>query len=328
VVGEQAVVKWMSPPLPAPQRTPELLAHLAEVGFARTPQPYAALYRPAEPGAHGGPLGSPASGDSWELAALVVAFLPGAVDGWEWAVDDLVSELTGGRSAVIGGVLGGLAAELHVALATPSPVLPEPVGAATAADVDGWTAQGLDALDEALKLTDGADGDWLASRAPAIRNDLRLPGRAANPDFRLPGRHGTPIQRLHGDLHVGQILRWDGGYAVVDFDGNPTAPQDTAEPAARDVAQLLTSLGNVGAIANKRTGHAHRDQVASWVDRERAALLDAYRPVAGSLFDGSLLAGFEAAQLCRELIYAARFLPRWRYAPMEVLRHRYPTLEL
>lgn len=300
VVGESVVVKWLQPPLPAPQRTPELLAHLAEVGFGRTPQPFAALY------------------DEENLVALVVAFLPGAVDGWEWAVDDLLAELGGGAPAVIGGLLGELAAELHVALAAPSSVLPDPVGAATSADVAGWTAQGLDALDEALKLTDGDDGEWLDSVAQAIRADLALPPIRA-------GLGGTPVQRLHGDLHVGQILRWDGGYAVVDFDGNPAAPQDSAEPAARDVAQLLVSLGNVGAIANKRTGHAYSAQVAAWVDRERDALLGAYRPVAGGLFDEALLAGFEAAQLCRELIYAARFLPRWRYAPMEVLHYRYRT---
>lgn len=206
-------------------------------------------------------------------------------------------------------MLGALAAELHVALATPSPVLPAPVGTA---GVDGWLAQGRRAIDDALTLVDGPDGAWLAARADRIRADLALPAAV------------TAVQRLHGDLHVGQILRWDGGYAVIDFDGNPTAPQDVLEPAARDVAQLLTSVEHVAAIANKRTAHAHAGAVRDWIARERAALLDAYRPVAGALFDEALLTGFETAQECRELVYAARFLPRWRYAPMEVLRRRYP----
>ncbi|MEV6342869.1 hypothetical protein [Actinoplanes sp. NPDC051851] len=294
IVGERFVVKWLVPPLPAPQRTPELLAHLAEVGFDRTARPYAALYA------------------GTDLTALVVAFLPGALDGWDWATDDLLAELDGGAPAAIGAELGRLAGELHAALATPSSVLPSPAGTATAADLASWVEQGERALDDALGLVDGADGTWLAGHAAAIRADLRLPAAP------------TPVQRLHGDLHVGQVLRWDEGYAVVDFDGNPTAPQDAAEPAARDVAQLLTSLEHVGAIANRRTGHAHRDRVRAWAARERAALLDAYRPLAGELFDERLLRGFETAQECRELVYAARFLPRWRYAPMEVLRNRYP----
>jgi maltokinase len=39
--------------------------------------------------------------------------------------------------------------------------------------------------------------------------------------------------------------------------------------------------------------------------------------------DEALLAAFEVEQLCRELVYAARFLPRWRYAPMATLRARF-----
>ena len=38
------------------------------------------------------------------------------------------------------------------------------------------------------------------------------------------------------------------------------------------------------------------------------------------IFDQRLLRAFEVEQECRELLYAARFLPRWRYAPMGVLR--------
>ncbi|MFI5893647.1 hypothetical protein ACIA5D_26430 [Actinoplanes sp. NPDC051513] len=41
------------------------------------------------------------------------------------------------------------------------------------------------------------------------------------------------------------------------------------------------------------------------------------------LLDEKLLRPFEVEQECRELIYAARFLPRWRYAPMGVLRSWY-----
>jgi maltokinase len=39
--------------------------------------------------------------------------------------------------------------------------------------------------------------------------------------------------------------------------------------------------------------------------------------------DARLLAAFEVEQECRELVYAARFLPRWRYAPLATLRARY-----
>ena len=45
---------------------------------------------------------------------------------------------------------------------------------------------------------------------------------------------------------------------------------------------------------------------------------------AAGLLDESLIRPFEIEQECRELIYSARHLPRWRYAPMGVLRAWYP----
>ena len=63
--------------------------------------------------------------------------------------------------------------------------------------------------------------------------------------------------------------------------------------------------------------------------RPATRLLAAYRDRLAErgrpdLLDESLLRPFEIEQECRELIYAARHLPRWRYAPMGVLRARYP----
>ena len=318
VVGERVVVKWMRPPAggdPA-GRAPDLLAHLVAAGFTRTPTPYAAVYRD-RPGAP-------------HLVALVTAFLPDAEDGWDWCVDALLDQLGGGPPADWADAIGTLAAELHAALATPSDTIPEPV--IEAAD-PGWAEEGLAVLDEARRLlpapaqdrrtADGAeDARWFAARVGRIRADIER--------SRLVTR--TPVIRPHGDLHVGQILRWRGGLAVTDFDGNPILAASTgvtfAEPAARDVAQLRTSLLHVGEIANRRTEGRHRPAVAAWCRDAVDDLLAAYRRTLDErgmayLFDERLLRPFEVEQECRELIYAARFLPRWRYAPMGVLRSWY-----
>lgn len=42
VVGESVVVKWLTPPAPLPQPTPDVFAHLTSVGFTATATPYAA----------------------------------------------------------------------------------------------------------------------------------------------------------------------------------------------------------------------------------------------------------------------------------------------
>jgi maltokinase len=285
VVGERVIVKWMRT-LKA-DRSPRLLAHLAEAGFTRMPTPHAALFR-------GG-----------DLVALITEFLPEALDGWDWGVDAL---LEGGPAADFGAAVGTLAAELHAALATPTSVIPSPVR--VMAGADDWKT----AVDEAVTA---ADDDWVRSIAPCLAADLTSPARER------PG----PALVLHGDLHIGQILKWSGGYAVTDFDGHPTAA-DRPEPLARDVAQLRTSILHVAEIANKRTEGRRTDELRQWGRDTADALLTAYRKELekrsfSPLFDPDLLRPFEVEQECRELVYAARFLPRWQYAPMGVLKAWY-----
>ncbi|MEV0155511.1 hypothetical protein AB0H57_17455 [Micromonospora sp. NPDC050686] len=308
VVGERVVVKWMRPATGggSPDRAPDLLAHLAAAGFTRTPTPYAAVY-------HDGP--------DTGLAAVVTGFLPDAADGWDWCVDALIDQLDGGPPAELAGDLGVLAAELHCALATPSETISAPV----AVGRRDWAADGLAVLDDAHRLVAAADDEdahWLAARLPRLAADIER-SRAVDRTYVIPP---------HGDLHVGQVLRWRGGLAVTDFDGNPTlATPDgvvLTEPAARDVAQLRTSLLHVGQIADRRTDGRHRPAVTDWGRRATDELLAAYLRTLDErglthLFDERLLRPFEVEQECRELCYAARFLPRWRYAPMGVLRHWY-----
>jgi Uncharacterized protein, probably involved in trehalose biosynthesis len=296
IVGETVVVKWYPRPVRGPHPAPGLLAHLA--GFARTATPYACLF--------------------WEdaLVALVTAYLPDARDGWEWCVDEAEAGRTGFAAEI-----GRLAAELHLAMATPSEVFPHPVrlprpdgpGPAT------WPARAEEALRAALALTGGEDGAWLAARAATLRREL-APLASARP---------SPLIRIHGDLHVGQILRWRDGYAVVDFDGNPTVADGEAfQPAARDLAQLRTSVDHAAQVAVRRRG-TDPEAALAWAAAARedvrksylAALAEAGRP---ELLDETLLRPFEIEQECRELIYAARHLPRWRYAPMGVLRSWFP----
>ncbi|GAA4581804.1 hypothetical protein GCM10023194_14230 [Planotetraspora phitsanulokensis] len=287
IAGEAMVVKWFPAPSRAPHPAPALLTHLA--GFAGTATPYAVIF--------------------WEdvLVALVTAYLPGSRDGWEWCVD----EAAAGRTGFATGI-GRLAAELHAAMASPSATFPDPV---RLPPPPAFAARAEGALREALSLTDGEDGEWLARHAGELLAEL-VPLASA-------GR--TPLIHIHGDLHVGQILQWRDGYAVVDFDGNPTvAEAEVFQPAARDLAQLLTSLDHVGQVAVRRRS-ADPAATAAWVRAARTETETAYvnglaHAGRADLLDRSLLRPFEVEQECRELIYAARHLPRWRYAPMGVLR--------
>ena len=62
------------------------------------------------------------------------------------------------------------------------------------------------------------------------------------------------------------------------------------------------------------------DGLDRWIAEARSSFLDAYtRQLAdlgsGDLFDERLLRPFEVAQECHEFVYAARYLPTWRYVP-------------
>jgi maltokinase len=82
---------------------------------------------------------------------------------------------------------------------------------------------------------------------------------------------------------------------------------------------MLTSLDHVGRVAQAPIDDEDRSSAFDrWIAATRGLFLAEVAPV-----DARLLEAFEVEQECRELIYAARFLPRWRYAPMATLRARF-----
>ena len=62
--------------------------------------------------------------------------------------------------------------------------------------------------------------------------------------------------RIHGDYHLGQVLRADGDYVIVDFEGNPARPlSDIDVERARDETPGCGSvlhLDNAGAALMPR----------------------------------------------------------------------------
>ena len=298
VVGERAIVKWFRRIGPGPSRAAMLIAHLDASGFTAIPRPLGSIaWRTAD-----GTELVVAQGDAW---------LPSARDGWEWAVERI--ERGEPDAALTGRQLGRLVAALHATLATETPVIPQPLATAPSRDAIRWKATALATLAEAMALTDGADGRILEAAEPALRSALdRLPTATDR---------GVRIQPVHGDLHVGQVLEWPGGLAVIDFDGNPALGPEAnpiRQPIERDVAQLISSLDHVGRIVEHRRGNGPDPAVAEWIVVSRDAFLAAYGPV-----DPDLLEAFEAEGELRELVYAGRFLPRWRYAPLATLRARF-----
>jgi maltokinase len=313
IVGGSAVVKVFPITAPGPQPGLDLPVHLAAVGFTALPEPSGALR-----------WTSPDGKDV--VLATAATFLPGARDGWEWYLERLLGWLdwtaTDADAFDPAVTLGGIAARMHAALSTPSDVLTRPTDAADRTTAERWRRAAMAVADEAFAVTDGEGGARLAARSEAIRGELD----------RLSEAEGALTTRVHGDFHVGQILEWSGGYAVADFDGNPVAPpaeRVAFDTPVRDVAAFVRSIDHLGRVASRRRP-GRDDAVETWIDRSRAAFLGAYRTELGAtgaerLFDERLLRPLEVAQECHEYVYAARFLPRWRYVPDLAMRALFPT---
>jgi maltokinase len=242
--------------------------------------------------------------------ALVSEAVAGADDGWTWAVDDVLAMLDGGPEPLWPAQLGALAARLHRDLAGGD------AAAAPHGSGEGLRDRANGALDAARAAVTGAAGIRLANREHALRSAIAS----------LPDAPGAPLFEIHGDLHVGQVLRSaDGRLWVIDFDGDPQLPaavRDRPDFAARDLAHLLVSLDLVVSIARRRRPGCE-ERALPWARSARAALLAAYRADSAHPLDERLLPGFEAEQLVRELLYARRYLPRWEYAADAAISSRY-----
>lgn len=308
IVGENAVVKWTVRSTTHPHPAPHRIAALEAAGFDGMPRPWGVVqWRPR-------------SGAEAELVATVVDLVPDAQDGWDWAVADVRSHLAGDLSldsaTDSADALGALTARMHLALA---PGRPARAGASRAR---GWADEALTGLAEARSLIDGVEGDRLDAHAGTIAATLSSLSEASS----------VALIPVHGDLHVGQILRSGAGsYLVTDFDGNPVASgteRIAPQPAAVDVAAMMQSLDHVGHVVVRRTPGAVPENVEGWRCLANERFLGSYRRTLaesgrGELLDERLLVPLRLRQICREYVYAARHLPHWRYVPHQAIGSLY-----
>lgn len=307
IVGDEAIVKWRSAPDANGGRANRLRRHAQANGFSRTPALLASL------------AWRDGAGRTWILAD-VDALLPGAVDGWDHAIASLRSALEASAAIDAGYAesVGQLTAALHAALLRPSEVIARPTREATPAEMVAMRDGGLSLLQRTLAI-EADDQDVVISRASHLRQAIERGARAS-----------TPLGPIHGDLHIGQLVPWRDGMDVIDFDGapEPTAPVGDLDAPARDVAQMTCSLWSVAAVVDERTEGAHTPRLQEWATSAEQAFLRTYRrglQQSGiDTHEGELFEAFMAEQLCRELLYAESTLPRWRYAPLQALRWRFP----
>ena len=303
VVGETAVVKWLHHVSGDLHPAPGRLSLLDRAGFTAMPQPWGFVFWRDDTDRH-------------VLLATVDEYLDEATNGWTWGVDDVRRLCRGGltlaEAVAPATQVGEMVASMHAAFATAG------IARADAGQRERWRQQAEAALAAAFVEVDGTEGERLRRQGRDIEDRQRAWSR---PD-------DVPVIAVHGDLHVGQVLRYrtaDGrpAYAITDFDGNPvldSVERTAAQPAARDVAGYLQALDHVGRVVVKRVEGADPLVVDSWIEAAQRAFMQAYRrglEQAGEvgLLQEELLDPLRVEQECREFLYAVRYDPTWRYVP-------------
>ncbi|MGC0370488.1 maltokinase N-terminal cap-like domain-containing protein [Microbacterium sp. SLBN-111] len=130
-----------------------------------------------------------------------------------------------------------------------------------------------------------------------------------------------PLQRVHGDLHLGQVLYTpSNGWVLLDFEGEPLRPiseRRSPDLAVRDVAGMLRSFDYVSGAVADDDGAA----VRAWVIAAQQAFLDGYAETVGPEHTApdALLAACELDKAVYEAIYETRNRPDWIGIPLAAI---------
>lgn len=148
---------------------------------------------------------------------------------------------------------------------------------------------------------------------------------------------GGVMIRVHGDLHLGQVLVVQDDAYLIDFEGEPGRPlaeRRKRHSPLKDVAGVLRSIDYAAAMAIRSTqsldsseeAAAARMSIAQRYRREsREAFLQAYRLAAADLphewrgreGEGVALALFSLEKAAYEILYESGHRPDWIGVPLQ-----------
>jgi maltokinase len=301
VFGESAIFKVFRRVNPGPNPDLEVASALAELGSSHIAEPF-------------GWVETRIDGASTVLAILS-RYLRAASDGWALAatsVRDLYATEEGTRAAEAGGDFAPEA---------------ERLGAATAqvhrdlADAFGQSELEPEAVRELAEQM-YRRFDMAVATVPELGRYRDKVGDAYSDLAKLI--EPVPAQRVHGDYHLGQVMRTQTGWVVLDFEGEPASPlaqRRARSSPLRDVAGMLRSFDYAARhqLITHPEAASLAPRAADWVRRNGDAFCAGYAAAGGlnPAENSVLLRAMLLDKAVYEVVYEARNRPTWVPIPLE-----------
>jgi trehalose synthase-fused probable maltokinase len=255
--------------------------------------------------------------------AVMQEFVPNQGDAWTvtldrlkeyYAAEPVFARTLAAADAEEARNLGTLTGRLHMALASaPGDPLfgPEPI---EAADVAAWQGAMQISLDRVMGTLTSAIETVPAAVRETVQQILDLGPRLRGELEALQALgEGVAKIRIHGDYHLGQVLKTRDAFVILDFEGEPARPPEerrARQCALKDVAGMLRSFDYA----------AHAALCAALeAPPEEAGLAEQLMPAAEHWL-ATVREAFLAGYLAESWEAGAPFLPRGREALLTTLR--------
>ncbi len=247
---------------------------------------------------------------------VVHDFIAGAKDGWEVA---LAAAASGADFAPEARAIGVELAKVHASLRSSLAVHPVQ-GDEVAAFVQGVGAR----LESAWGLAGAAVGPYESQLREVVAQLEKMDA--------LP-----PLQRIHGDLHLGQLLFKEAGpekgWYILDFEGEPLRPladRGTPDVALRDLAGMLRSFDYAAAqapVASAAGSEPAAPAAALWVENCSLAFIDGYESVIGERVSRAdpLFVALLLDKALYEIVYELHNRPDWVWVPVDAVREMFQS---